>query len=476
MLVERYLIMIEMSNYNLFRHGISAAAWRPALAGALILALGGCDNFLDVNSPSLAEEQEVHQPGAVASLLRGTEGDFANAAAGQAGRGGIYLAGALLTDELVHSGVYQPHRGFSDGFSKDYWDAVEQTWAAASQARWTAENLIPRITRLMEQPASGGGEELEEQLGNQRAAAMLWAGFANRLMGDSFCQAVIDQGPLQDHTVFYQRAEKHFSDAIAAATELGRDTIRQAAQAGRAQTRMMLGNWQGAVEDAGKVENLLLYQHRHGGFTGREREWNWIRVSILLSNADVTVWGTPFATLARRAGTTIGDPRVTYDLQSTVPFGSDGRRPFWRQTKHVLFGGAIAVAKGTEMRLIEAEAALRGGNWQGAVAKINEVRTFHNSTQTVASERVPLVTATNLNQAWELLMRERGIVMWLEGRRLPDMRRWARQPGFASFQVVREAGSGGPTTDAVRNVLNIPDAMCIPVSRQEKRTNPNTGG
>jgi hypothetical protein len=34
--------------------------------------------------------------------------------------------------------------------------------------------------------------------------------------------------------------------------------------------------------------------------------------------------------------------------------------------------------------------------------------------------------ATNLDEAWTYLMRERGIELWLEARRFSDMRRWER--------------------------------------------------
>ncbi|MBA4156977.1 MAG: RagB/SusD family nutrient uptake outer membrane protein [Gemmatimonadetes bacterium] len=463
----------------------SAARCGGAAPAALLIAvalavLPACDSFLDISSPALAEDMDLENPTAMISLLRGTQGDFVHAAAGEAGQGGLYLAGALLTDELVHSGVWRGHRSFSDGFSRDDTRQVAEMWAAASQARWTAENLVPRMQRVMQ--TATGEDELEETLGNQLAAAMLWAGFANRLMGDNFCQAVIDGGGLQDNRIFYERAETHFTAAIAQATAMGRDTLRQAAQAGRAQTRMMMGDWAGAVADANDVETLLEFYQTHGGWTGREREWNWILRSVLFANAEVTVWGTPFEMWGRVVGTTAGDPRAQYDKPGSVTEGRDGRRPFFRQRKHTATAGNIAVVRGTEMRLIEAEALLVQGNWPDAVAKINEVRAFRRSAAggLVAADRtlarMPNVSATTAEQAWELLMRERGIELWLEGRRLPDMRRWSQSPGAVPFEVVRQAGSGDETTDARRNVLDVQDALCIPVSSQEKRTNPNTNG
>jgi hypothetical protein len=37
---------------------------------------------------------------------------------------------------------------------------------------------------------------------------------------------------------------------------------------------------------------------------------------------------------------------------------------------------------------------------------------------------LPALTATTVDAAWTILMRERGAVLWLEGRRLWDLRRW----------------------------------------------------
>jgi hypothetical protein len=61
----------------------------------------------------------------------------------------------------------------------------------------------------------------------------------------------------------------------------------------------------------------------------------------------------------------------------------------------------------------------------------------------------------DLEEAWTALKRERGIELWLEGRRLGDLRRWlaAGAPGEA------EDMSGRDT--------------CFPIGTTELDTNPN---
>ena len=70
-----------------------------------------------------------------------------------------------------------------------------------------------------------------------------------------------------------------------------------------------------------------------------------------------------------------------------------------------------------------------------------------------------------LTDAWTLYKKERGIELWLEGRRLADFRRWAAD-----------------NTPGTLNALEVPGATsylegqdkCFPLSREELNTNPNT--
>ena len=60
---------------------------------------------------------------------------------------------------------------------------------------------------------------------------------------------------------------------------------------------------------------------------------------------------------------------------------------------------------------------LVGGDWQGAMGKINALR---------MAAGVEPAMATNTAEAWTALKFERGVVLWLEGRRLGDFFRWNR--------------------------------------------------
>ena len=107
------------------------------------------------------------------------------------------------------------------------------------------------------------------------------------------------------------------------------------------------------------------------------------------------------------------------------------------------------------MRLIEAEAKLRANDVAGAMTLINTVRTNAGTTT---------ITASTLDEGWRLLKRERGIELWLETRRLGDLRRGktANTPGaLDSLEVV------GPASHLKQQDL------CFPISTSEQQTNPN---
>lgn len=432
------------------------------------VVVGSCS--MDVDNPTMIQDEDLNTMEAVTALTAGAAGDFAGAMIVPGG-GGLITAGAMLSDELVHVGTWIGLRGLSDGQSHDDWVESQSRWAEPSQARWVAEDAIQRLSAIFENE----GENPEAQ--PEVAEVTMWAGYSNKALGDHFCEAVIDGGPSQPVSAFYERAEEHFTTAISRAGTAGENAMVTASYAGRAHTRMMLGDWSGAVSDAGMVPTQFVYYMYYdetAGVSNMMYWWGYLR-------DETSVWGTPFETLGLDlVNDNGGDPRVPYDYlmeDGAIQDGGDARRPFYRQRKYTSYGQEIPLTKGTEMRLIEAEAALMNSDVNTAVAKINEVRSFNNSQFGYA---LPMVSAANLDEAWELLMTERGLELWLEGKRLADLRRWSQtRNGNVPFMVVREEARGQPATaDPIYPVLDT-DVMdergdlCIQISKNEKTSNKN---
>lgn len=451
------------------------------LAGisALALLMAGCS--LEVDNPTQIEDADLTSAEAVSALVAGTAGDFAEAMVVPGG-GGLYNAGAMLTDELVHVGTWIGLRGLSDGVSYDDWVESQSRWAEPSQARWVAEDAIVRISQILE-------EQGEDPNSSPAVAEVtMWAGHANRALGDHFCHAVLTERQedgsytstgLLPHTAFYERAEQHFTEAITLAAAAGREDLKLSALGGRAHTRMMLGDWEGAVADASRIPTDFVFLQIHADPNGVPNQFRWWGYN----RNESSVWGTPFEEWGLNLSDpdSPGDSRVPFDVAMTedgeVAKGGDNRRPFYRQLKWDDYGDDIPVVEGTAMRLIEAEAALvNSGDVVTVVAKINEVRQLHNAQN---GWDLPMVSASTVDEAWTLLMKERGLELWLQGKRLPDLRRWAEVPGEVPFRVVREANSGQPASADPRlpvlqtQVMQEAGDLCIKVSKDEKNSNPN---
>jgi starch-binding outer membrane protein, SusD/RagB family len=262
---------------------------------------------------------------------------------------------------------------------------------------------------------------------------------------------VVDRGPALPHTEHFERAEEWFTEGIQVARAAGRRDLELAAIAGRAAARVWQGNWQGAVSDAGAVPNDFVFQFRYLA----SLDWaDYNRLYFRVANEPwrrYSVWNTFYEGYY----TETGDPRTPWTVNPDFPIGNDGQgTPFYIQQKFTRLDSPINVASGREMRLLEAESLLRDGDWEGAMVIINGLRTVLVSDHT--GESLEAWAATNIEEAWSRLKRERGIELWLEGRRLPDLRRWLGE------------GTPGEAPDMTGR------SLCFPIGETEHNTNPNT--
>jgi hypothetical protein len=455
----------------------------PAAAVAMLL-LGACDT--SVTNPGLTPDEDLDKPGSWPAIVVGARRALSDAIGSASTTGGQLLYwSAAVTFEINpagSTGSYGIPTDVQAGLPTD--GTMSADWTSSNVARYTPEAAVARFQRVM--PDTLFPKSLLV------AQAYLYAGFANRLLGENFCKSVIPvvvpdtlhyvlaPGSLGSHTLYFLRADTAFTNAIAVFTASG-DTTTQtanfilAARAGRASVRTDLATyglapWADALADAALVPNTFVFQVPYSSASPDQYNYLfWARANQ--SFRAHTEWGTFYEDYYRRTR----DSRVKWDTTTksdtlgdaaVAKFG--GRVPFWPEAKYTTTSAPVRVSSGWEMRLIEAEAALVSNDVPTAVTKMNLRR---------ANLALPLYnTAITVDSAWTLLKLERALELWLEARRLGDLRRWIvnNVPG-ASVDGTYRASHPGPLSATPIETMTAPvaRALCFPVGRNERETNPN---
>ncbi len=412
-----------------------------ALVGAALLGVAPTACNFDVTNPGPVQAENLNDPGAFPSIIGGIKRAMVD------GLNYTALQGASVTRELFPTGQTGQF-GIEPFNSVGYLNEDEQgaPWSGGQQARWLAESAISRFDEVLGAEASSS---------DFVAQANLWAGYANRLLGENMCDAVIDGGPAMDPSEYLNRAKDQFSQAITVGGSAGDNTSVTAAYAGRAAVEVQLGDWTAAAADAAQVPTDFVFQLQFYNI-GDDYQQNRIAwASMDQPYKAHSEWNTWYAEYYDDSG----DPRVAYEFTNDVGTGAlecCGVIPWWPQQKYDR-ASPMDLSTGTEMRLVEAEALLRDNQMGAAVDKINEVR---------AKAGTDPIAPASMDEAWALLKRERGIDLWLEGRRLGDLRRWQEDntPGALDpREVVGEASH-----------LQVQD-LCFPISKAERDRNPNLG-
>jgi len=397
-----------------------------ALAGALSSV--ACKGFLEVTNPGPINDSALYTPDAVPALVVGMSSDYSNIL------DEITRITSIAGDESGHGGSYTAEQIWVKGVIKP--EDVNGLWSGMHQVRFESESGIVRMKAMT-------GFSYDNSA--QAARANMFAGMSNRMLGETACEAVFDNGPAQDYKTYFSRAETYFTEAIRIASAVpSASDVLNASYAGRAAVRVAQGNWTGAVADATLVPASFVYLAYYATTSTRENN-SYVQETYV--RREFSVYGSQWAKVFK-------DPRVPWDSikvsSGAMQTAQDGVTPFFRQAKYKDLGGDIPLAKGAEMLMIRAENALRSGDIAGAFTFINQQRAVYALT--------PLTAPADVATAWATLEKEKGAVLWLEGRRLGDLRRWNAETGPA------------------KNTFLDGRDKCIPISLAELQTNPNLRG
>lgn len=400
---------------------------RIPLAAAAVFLLCGCD--LGIQNPGRIADEDLNDPSLMGVVVNGIANEF-NIATDN-----LAFDVARLTDEMAGTGSYfqtgRYRRGAQD------WEETDGQWGFFHETIWTAGEAIARMEAL---------EDFDQSTSPLASRAYLLMGLAHRMYGETFCEVVYDEGPVQPRTAAFDSAiaALNLAITIGGAAGAGADDYVTAARAGLAQAYMGKGDFVQATTYSTQVPtnfemsaifNLnanqnLIYDETHD----RPEIGHYNTYSGTLATQDPRAPFTICGTFDNP-----DDPKnsdVTSTGLCTAQQGADGVTAHWRQEKYNEDGSDIPVAKGTDMRLIEAEAALRSGDLAGFTSSINEVRAFYeldpiDPPATAGELEYPNaydassgdVTAPGVD-GWSILDGERHLTLFMEGRREWDLHRW----------------------------------------------------
>ena len=425
---------------------------------SLGLIAGAASCSTDVVNPGPISSEFLNDPAAQVALVNG-----AGRGLGDAMNWIVYTTAAVARE--VHPSGSTGSFGITPEQQQGYLsnDEVGTHWANAHRARFLASNTIDKILSL---PA-------EDQNEDQLALAYLYAGYSSRLLGEQMCNSVFDGGPSGSSDLHLDSAVYFFTQAEGLAT----GDLKTAAIAGRAAAYLQLGNFTAAVADAQEAitlggtsfsysmpyfdlgdanqANRLYFAGAARPYKAHSQIFTWIAE---YNTTDTTVVGSEAT----------ADPRVSWRVSGETGDANSqccGLISWFPQTKYTNEDAAIELSSYAEMKLILAENELRqNSDFAAAMVHVNDLRT---------AAGVPTVTATSLAEGWTFYKREHAIEMWLEGRRLPAMRRWNDAGDDEStLQPLERVGDGDTATGSHLATRD----FCIPISEAEQDTNPNIGG
>ena len=451
-------------------------------AAVALLVAGACDT--SVTNPGLTPDDALDKPEAWPAIVVGARRALSDAIGSSSVTGGQLLYwGATVSFEINpagSTGSYGIPPDVQVGILNDATSSAD--WASSNQARFVPEDAVKRFKRVMPDTLFSKSTLVGQ--------VYLYAGFANRLLGENFCESVIPvenpdgslaPGSLGSHTLYFLRGDTAFTNAIAIFTASGKtDTqttnLIRAARAGRASVRADLATyglapWTDALADAALVPDTATFQVPYSSASPDQYNYlYWARADQ--SFRAHTEWGTFYEGYYR----TTRDPRVKWDTTTGTmkPFGDaavakfGGLVPFWPEAKYTTTSAPVRLSSGWEMRLIEAEAALVVGDAATAVNRMNLRR---------SKLALPLYsTAIAVDSAWTLLKTERALELWLESRRLGDLRRWIVNsvPGSSPDGLYRASRTDTLHTTPIETMTTpVARALCFAVGKNERDTNPN---
>lgn len=421
--------------------------------GRALVAVTGLAAFtacnLDVLTPSVVPPEATSGESALPTLLAGVVGDFAVAYAGvnngNSGEG-IVLNSGLFSDEFVSADYFNTHLEVDNrdvhppnSSNTGVMRSLFRAWTSANAASARYASVAPNDP------------------GHARTLSL--AGYVYTLVAEDYCSGVPFSTINEDGTFNYgsplstedmlAAAVAKFDSAISVATAAGDNRELYLAEVGKGRALLDAEQFDAAAAAVADVPDDYNFSTEHSVIDPRTENGVY----------SLTHVNSRYTTLDQEGGNGLAfisadDPRVQFEDLGLSQF--DSQTEIFAPTKYSGYTSPVAIATGVEARLIEAEAALRGGNYPTALGILDALR--------ASSSLTPLTPAVGTDAQVDQLFRERAFWLFATGHRMGDLRRLLKQ-------YSRSAADIYPTGDYFKGAV-YGDQVAFPVPQTEEN-NPN---
>ncbi len=453
-----------------------STALAAALGVATLSALGACDAgaLLEVTDPDIINPSDVQSAaganavriGAIARLTAATTGG--GLTNGGANSEGLFLLSGLFTDEWqngdsfiarqeVDQRVITPQNTFLTDVNRN----LQRARLAAAQAVRLLRQYVP----------TASATDVAEMYFIQA--------YVETIIGEHYCNGLV-LGNLSDPEQYgvrittaaaFEQALAHADSGLASVTGAAANDarVRNALRVIRGRALTNLNRQADAAAAVAGVPTTFRYLNLHSQTTIDNAIWSFNNIARRYSVSTAEgANGLDFATAADpRLPICVGGDATCVRNGTTIRTRDDGSAlPLYVQLIWPTRDSSVAIASGTEARMIEAEAALKAGDNVGFVARLNQARNEAGIAGLVA-----LTDPGSKTTREDLLFRERGFWLFGRGYRTGDFRRLIRQYGRAANTVFptgawHKGGNYGtdvnfPVPQAEENNPNVPsNAAC----------------